>query len=323
MVAVSQSGLRRSLEARLRRKIGDRSPQGITELIGGTPLVPLPLPGLPPQIGVLAKAEWLNPGGSVKDRAARAIVLDAELAGELSGKRLLDASSGNTAIAYAMLGATRGFGVTICLPANAGEERKALLHAYGAEVFETDPLEGSDGAILRARQLAVERSDRYFYADQYSNPANARAHYETTGPEIWWQTRGRITHLVCGLGTTGTLMGSGRYLKERNPGVQLIAVEPDEGFHGIEGLKHLPTSIVPGLYDPAIPTRTQRVRTEDAYDMTRQLARELGLLVGPSSGAAAFVARTIAAELGEGRVVAIFPDSGMRYSSLGLWSAER
>jgi cysteine synthase B len=291
----------------------------IDETIGATPLLTLPLPGLAPDVRVRVKAEWLNPGGSVKDRPALAIVREAERAGELPGKRLLDASSGNTAIAYAMLGAAHGFGVTICLPANASAERKALLRAYGAEVIETDPLEGSDGAIRHARKLADAQPERYFYADQYNNPANARAHYETTGPEIWRQTGGAVTHLVCGLGTTGTLMGTGRYLRERDAGIELIAVEPDDGFHGIEGLKHLPTSIVPGLYDPTLPSRTLRVRTEEAYDMTRRLAGEFGILVGPSSGAAGLAAEQVARELGEGCVVAVFADGADRYLSLGLW----
>lgn len=295
----------------------------ILDLIGDTPLVPLRFAGVAPGVTILAKAEWMSPGGSVKDRAARAIVLDAERAGVLPRRRLLDASSGNTAIAYAMLGAARGFAVTICLPGNASAERKALLRAYGVEVVETDPSEGSDGAIVRARELAGDDPDRYFYADQYNNPANARAHYESTGPEIWSQTRGSITHLVAGVGTTGTLMGSGRYLRERDAGVGLIAVQPDEGFHGIEGLKHLPTAIVPGLYDPALPSRTIRVGTEEAYVMTRQLARDQGLLVGPSSGAAASAARRVAEELDRGCIVVVFPDGGDRYLSLDLWAGAR
>ncbi|MGD2153171.1 MAG: pyridoxal-phosphate dependent enzyme [Gemmatimonadales bacterium] len=294
-------------------------PQRLAELVGGTPLLPLPFPGLAPTVRVLAKAEWLNPGASVKDRAARAIVLDAERKGRLPAKRLLDASSGNTAIAYAMLGAARGFGVTICLPANASEERKALLRVYGAEFVETDPLEGSDGAIRQARRLAVEAPRRYYYADQYSNPANARSHYETTGPEIWHGTAGEVTHLLAGLGTTGTLMGTGRYLRERDPGIELIAVEPDDGFHGIEGLKHLPSSIVPGIYDPSLPDRTLRVHTEEAYEMTQRLARDFGLAVGLSSGAAAVAARRVASQLASACLVVIFPDSADRYLSLGLW----
>lgn len=294
-------------------------PRGIADLIGGTPLLPLSFPDLAPTVRVLAKAEWLNPGGSVKDRAARAIVLDAERTGHLPARRLLDASSGNTAIAYAMLGAARGFGVTICLPANASEERKNLLRAYGAEVVETDPLEGSDGAIRQARLLAAEGPGRYYYADQYGNPANARAHYETTGPEIWRDTAGEVTHLLAGLGTTGTLMGTGRYLRERDAGIELIAVEPDDGFHGIEGLKHLPTSIVPRIYDAALADRTLRVATEESYEMTRLLARDFGLLVGLSSGAAAVAAHRVATELAAACLVVIFPDGADRYLSLGLW----
>ena len=293
--------------------------RGVAALIGNTPLLELPLPGLADRVRLLAKAEWLNPGGSVKDRAARAIVTDARAQGQLPGKRLLDASSGNTAIAYAMLGAAQGFDVTICLPENASAERKALLRAYGAEVVETDPLEGSDGAIRRARRLAARESDRYYYADQYNNPANSRAHYEGTGPEIWRDTGGAVSHLVSGLGTTGTMMGAGRFLRERAPQIELIAVEPDAGFHGIEGLKHLPTSIVPGLYDGALLDRTVRVQTEAAYDMTRRLARDHGLLVGLSSAAAAVAAHGIARELDVATVVVVFPDAGDRYLSLGLW----
>lgn len=290
----------------------------LADLIGGTPLLPVRLPGLPEAAELWAKAEWLNPGGSVKDRPAKWIVRAAERAGSLPGKRLLDASSGNTAIAYAMLGAARGFGVTICLPANASRERKATLALYGAEVIETDPLEGTDGAIREARRRYEARPDLYYYADQYNNPMNARAHYESTGPEIWEETEGRVTHFVAGLGTTGTFAGTGRYLRERRPEIALIAVEPDSGFHGIEGLKHLPTAIVPGIYDPALVTRTERVRTEDAYAMARRLARECGLLVGPSSGAAAVAAARVAGEAKRACVVTVFPDGGDRYLSTGF-----
>lgn len=291
----------------------------LREAIGNTPLLSLPLSHLPPNVAVHAKAEWLNPGGSVKDRAALAIVSAAERAGELPGKRLLDASSGNTAIAYAMLGAAHGFGVTICLPETASAERRALLTAYGAEIVPSDPLEGSDGAIRQARAIAAREPASYFYADQYNNPANLRAHLETTGPEIWRQTGGRITHLIAGLGTTGTLMGAGRFLRSRNPAVSIVAVEPDDGFHGIEGLKHIPSSIIPGLYDASLLDRTLRVRTEEAYGWTRRLAREAGLFVGPSSGAAAAAADRLAAELTDGVVVVVFPDGGERYLSLDLW----
>lgn len=296
-----------------------KNARDLAELIGGTPLLPLRLSGGPALVSVWVKAEWLNPGGSVKDRAARAMIHEAERQGALPGKRLLDASSGNTGIAYAMLGAAHGFGVTVVLPGNASRERKGTIEAYGAEVIETDPLEGSDGAIRHARELARTKPNRYFYADQYNNEANARAHYETTGPEIWRQTGGAVTHLVAGLGTTGTLMGAGGYLKERDRRIQSVAVEPDDAFHGIEGLKHLPSAIVPDLYDPARVDRTERVATEEAYEWTRRLAREFGYFVGPSSGAAAVAAARVAAELEEGCVVAVFPSGGDRYLSLELW----
>ena len=291
-------------------------------LVGNTPLIPLP-PATAlarPLPSVFLKAEWLNPGGSVKDRAALYILRDGVARGELPAKRLLDASSGNTAIAYAMLGAAAGIGVTVCVPANASAERKALLETYGAEVIFTDPLDGSDGAIRAARELATARPDQYWYADQYNHPANARAHYLTTGEEIWRQTAGRITHLVAGLGTTGTLMGTGRRLKELNPAIELVAVQPDGPFHGLEGLKHLATAIVPGIYDPALPNRTEFVATEDAEDAVRQLAKQAGLFVGWSSGAALVAAERVLSDRPPLRgcdavVVVIAPDSGQRYLS--------
>ncbi len=295
------------------------SVNGLQGLIGNTPLLPLGFAGLTSGVELWVKAEWLNPGGSVKDRAAKAIVREGLEVGELPAKRLLDASSGNTAIAYAMLGAEQGFGVTVFLPSNATLERKTLLRAYGAEVIETDPLEGSEGAIRQALALASEEPDKYYFGDQYNNAANVKAHYETTGPEIWRQTAGGVTHLVAGLGTTGTLMGAGRFLKERSSAIATIAVEPDDAFHGIEGLKHLPSAGIPGIYDAGYVDRTERVHTEDAYDMTRRLARERGYFVGPSSGAAAIVALRVAAELEEGCVVVIFPSGGERYLSLELW----
>src|SRR5437762_2724523 len=257
-------------------------------LVGNTPLIPLPSSTVfdRPLPSVFLKAEWLNPGGSVKDRAALYILRDGVARGELPAKRLLDSSSGNTAIAYAMLGAAAGIEVTVCVPANASAERKALLATYGAEVIFTDPLDGSDGAIRAAHELAATWPHRYWYADQYNHPANARAHYVTTAEEIWRQTAGRITHLVAGLGTTGTLMGTGRRLKELSAGVELVAVQPDGPFHGLEGLKHLATAIVPGIYDPALPTRTEFVTTEDAEDAVRRLAKQAGLFVGWSFGAA-------------------------------------
>jgi len=290
-------------------------------LVGNTPLIPLPTSTAlaRPLPSVLLKAEWFNPGGSVKDRAALFILRDGIARGELPAKRLLDSSSGNTAIAYAMLGAAAGIGVTMCVPANASAERKALLAAYGAEVMLTDPLDGSDGAIRRARQLADAHPDRYWYADQYSHPANPRAHYLTTAQEIWRQTGGRVTHLVAGVGTTGTLMGTGRRLKEWSPGIELIAVQPDGPFHGLEGLKHLETAIVPVIYDPALPDRTEFVATEEAEDAVRRLVKDTGLLLGWSSGAAVVAAERLLSARPPVHpsdvIVVIAPDSGDRYLS--------
>lgn len=301
-------------------RAGDAEP-ALWGLVGHTPLIPVAArrPAVVPSL--LLKAEWLNPGGSVKDRAALFILRDGLARGELPRKRLLDASSGNTAIAYAMLAAARGIGVTMCVPANASVERKALLAAYGAEVIFTDPLDGSDGAIRQAQALAAGHPDRYWYADQYNHPANARAHYVTTAEEIWHQTEGRVTHLVAGLGTTGTLMGTGRRLRERNPKIELIAVQPDGPFHGLEGLKHLASAIVPGIYDPALADRTEFVATEDADERVRDLAQTAGLLVGWSAGAAVVGAeRALSAAYGrhtaaEACVVVIAPDAGDRYLS--------
>jgi len=283
-------------------------------LVGNTPLIPVTTsPDLhQPPPSLLLKAEWLNPGGSVKDRAALYILRDGIARGELPAKRVLDSSSGNTAIAYAMLGAAAAIGVTVCVPKNASTERKALLEMYGAEVIFTDPLDGSDGAIRAARELAAARPDEYWYADQYNHPANARAHYVTTAEEIWRQTGGRVTHLVAGLGTTGTLMGTGRRLRELNPAIELVAVQPDGPFHGLEGLKHLATAIVPGIYDPALPSRTEFVATEDAEEAVRRLAKQSGLLVGWSSGAAIVAAQRLQAD---GVLVVIAPDAGTRYLS--------
>ena len=286
-------------------------------LVGNTPLVPVRLSDGPT---VRLKCEWLNPGGSVKDRAALFILRDGISRGELPDKRLLDASSGNTAIAYAMLGAAAGIGVTVCVPRNASAERQALLDAYGAEVVLTDPLEGSDGAIREARRLAARRPDRFWYADQYNHPANPRAHYLTTAEELWRQTGGRITHLVAGLGTTGTLVGTGRRLKELNPQIEVVAVQPDGPFHGLEGLKHLDTAIVPGIYDPDLVERTEFVSTEDAEDAVRRLARETGLFAGWSTGAALVAAQRFRSDgptvrRSDDVVVVIAPDSGTRYLS--------
>ena len=282
--------------------------------VGNTPLLPVQLG---PGCGRLyLKAEWLNPGGSVKDRTARAILRDALCRGELPGKRLLDASSGNTGIAYAMLAAAAGIQVTICLPGNASPERRALLEIYGAEVILTDRLEGTDGAADRARELVTEFPDRYFYADQYSNPANPRAHRETTGPEIWAQTEGHVTHFVAAMGTTGTMMGTGGFLKEKKPSVRLVGVQPDSPLHGLEGLKHLATTPhLPALYDPSVPDAVVEVPTETADRTARGLARDTGYLVGWSAGAAVAVALGIAREHPEACVVAIGCDTGSRYLS--------
>ncbi|MFL5401980.1 MAG: PLP-dependent cysteine synthase family protein [Gemmatimonadales bacterium] len=282
--------------------------------VGGTPLLPLPLP---PGYGrILLKAEWLNPGGSVKDRAAREILRDGLCRGELPGKRLLDASSGNTGIAYAMLGAAAGIGVTICLPGNASPERRALLEIYGAEVVLTDRQEGTDGAVERARELVSASPDRYYYADQYSNAANSRAHRETTGPEIWAQTDGRLTHFVAAMGTTGTMMGTGGFLKERKAGIRLIGVQPDSPFHGLEGLKHLATAPnPPALYDPAVPDAVAEIPTEIADRTCRRLAREAGYLVGWSAGAAVAAALDIVREDADAVAVVIACDTGARYLS--------
>jgi len=269
---------------------------------------------------LLLKAEWLNPGGSVKDRPAREILRAGIAGGALPARRLLDASSGNTAVAYAMLGAAAGLGVTVCVPANASTERRDLLRMYQAELIQTDPLEGSDGAIRRARELAAAEPDRYWYADQYSHPANPEAHYLTTGPEIWRDTKGTVTHVVAGVGTSGTLMGAGKFLKERRPDLRLVAVEPDSPFHGLEGLKHMGTAIVPAIYDPSAIDETVFVGTEEAELRVRALAREQGLFVGWSTGAALVAAERLRSrEDGEQDerpvVVVIAPDGGTRYLS--------
>ena len=282
--------------------------------VGNTPLFPVQTDlGERP---LYLKAEWLNPGGSVKDRAARAILRDGLCRGELPAKRLLDASSGNTGIAYAMLGAAAGIDVTICLPGNASPERRALLEIYGAEVVLTDRLAGTDGAVERALELVAEYPDRYFYADQYSNPANPRAHRETTGPEIWTQTEGRVTHFVAALGTTGTMMGTGGFLKERKPKVQLVGVQPDSPLHGLEGLKHLSTTAhLPALYDARLPDRVVEIATEVADRTARDLARTTGYLVGWSAGAAVAAGLEIARSDSDACVVVVGCDTGSRYLS--------
>lgn len=294
----------------------------LLDAIGNTPLLRLArvTRDLPRSVEVYVKAEWFNPGGSVKDRPVRQIILDAERDGRLSRDRtILDSSSGNAGIAYAMIGAARGYRVHLVVPGNVSEERKHILRAYGAEVEYSDPLEGSDGAILIARRLHEEGRGRFFYGDQYNNLSNPRAHYETTGPEVFAQTASRITHFVAALGTSGTIVGAGRRLRELRPGVQIVAVEPDAALHGIEGLKHMASAIVPGIYDRSVHHRTVPMGTEAAYDMARRLGREEGLLVGQSSGAAVVGALQVARELEEGVIVVICPDGGDRYLSTALW----
>jgi cysteine synthase B len=271
---------------------------------------------LRPSVQVFAKAEWFNPSGSVKDRPALNILQAALAEGQLGpGRRLLDSTSGNMGIAYATFGVALGIPLTLVMPANASPERRMILQALGAELILTDPAEGSDGAIRNARKMAAEHPDLYFYANQYDNPANWEAHYRTTGPEIGAQSGGAVTHFIAGLGTSGTLTGVGRFLREVNPAVKIIGVQPDQPFHGLEGLKHMPTAIKPGIYDPAFPNQIVSVQTEAAHDMVRRLAREEGLFVGISSGAVALAALQIASTLTEGLVITLFPDSGHKYLS--------
>ena len=293
--------------------------------IGNTPLLPLDaLTRDLPNVKLLGKAEWNNPGGSVKDRAAASIVAEARRAGKLApGKILLDSTSGNTGIAYAMLGAALGFPVTLCVPENVSPERKRILQAYGANIIYTDPAEGSDGAIKIARQYAEHHPDLYFYADQYSNDANWRAHYETTANEIWQQTEGRITHFVAMLGTTGTFVGTTRRLKELNPKIRCISLQPDSAFHGIEGAKHLPSAIVPRIYDSSLADENLEIVTEDAHAMARQLAREQGLLLGVSAAAAVVGSLRVIERLKidqPATVVTILCDSGEKYLSERFWN---
>lgn len=297
----------------------------ILGLIGNTPL--LQLSRLQRQISgvrLFAKAEWWNPGGSVKDRAAASIIAQAEAQGHIrKGIALLDASSGNTALSYAMIAAVKGYRITLCIPRNANPQVLGLLRRYRAEVILTDPLEGSDGAIRQAQKLNRQFTDKYLYLDQYSNSANWQAHYRTTAVEIWRQTQGRVTHFVAGLGTTGTLIGTSRRLKQFNPSIRCIAVQPSTSLHGLEGLKHLPTALVPSIYDPTVPDETVWVSTEQAYEKVRQLAQEEGIVVGPSGGAAlaasVIVAEQLASQGREAILVMIFPDSGMRYVAEGFF----
>lgn len=292
--------------------------ESILEGIGNTPLIKLNkiTRDLPVDVEIYAKAEWFNPGGSVKDRAALRIIEDAERSGRLTkDKIIIDSTSGNTGIAYSLIGAVKGYKVTLVMPSNVSEERKTIVRFYGAEIIYTDPLLGSDGAILEVRRLAKKDPERYFYADQYNNDSNWHAHYYTTGTEIWGQTAGKITHFVAGMGTSGTFMGTGKRLKEFNDKIVAISVEPAAELHGLEGMKHMATAIVPGIYDAGFADKKITIETEDALEMVKKLAVEEGIFAGYSSGAAIKAGLDVAKELKYGLVVAIFPDGGDRYLS--------
>lgn len=298
--------------------------QRVTGLVGNTPL--LELPGISaevPGVSMFAKAEMHNPGGSVKDRPALWMIREGEQRGLLEpGKVILDATSGNTGIAYAWIGAALGYRVKLCLPANASEERKKILRAYGVELVLTDPQESTDGAIREAKRLQEEEPDKYFYPDQYSNPANPRAHHDSTAPEIWDQTGGEVTHFVAGLGTSGTFVGTAGGLKEIDPSIEVVSFEPDSPLHGLEGMKHMESSMVPEIYDPSIADRNLATPTEEAYAMVKRLAREEGLLVGISAGAAVSTALRVADELESGTVVTLLPDGASKYLSESFWEED-
>lgn len=303
--------------------IGDKFPSGtLLEHVGATPLIRLD--GLEKELDrsgveLYAKAEWFNPGGSVKDRASLRIVSDAEKAGLLAaGKTILESTSGNTGIALAMIGAARGYPVEIVMPSNASEERKRIIESYGAKLIYSNPLDGSDGAQLLADRLHREESGKYFYANQYGNDSNWRAHYDGTGVEILSQTQRRVTHFVAGVGTGGTIMGAGRRLKENNPDTKVISVEPDESFHGIEGLKHIATSLKPTIFDPNFPDDKLYVPTDRAYEWVHKMAKEQGLFIGLSSGAAVFAVLEVAKGLDSGVIVTVLPDGGARYLSMNI-----
>jgi len=301
-----------------------RDVASVLDQIGNTPLLDLSefaqRRGVSARVGVYAKAEWYNLGGSVKSRPALYMVEEAERSGQLTPDTIIiDSSSGNTGIALALIGAVKGYEVHLVMPANVSAERKALVKAYGATLIESDPLEGSDGAIRLVRELVAAEPERYFYVNQYNNEANWQAHYKTTGPEIWRQTGGAITHFVAGLGTTGTFVGTGRYFHEQNPAIQRIAVQPEDELAVIEGLKFLETAIRPGIYDERIVDRHLTVAPDAAWETTRALAREAGLFVGVSAGAALAAAIEVAQELDEGVVVTILPDDGSKYVSLGIF----
>ncbi len=293
----------------------------MTELVGNTPLLELPaIAAETPGVRILGKAEWRNPGGSVKDRPALWMIRDGERTGALAPEKIiLDATSGNTGIAYAWIGATLGYRVKLCMPKNASEERKKILRAYGVDFVLTDPGEGSDGAIREARRLYADEPDRYFYPDQYSNPANPRAHYESTAPEIWEQTNGEVTHFVAGLGTSGTFVGTATRLKEYNPEIEVVSFEPDSPFHGLEGMKHMESAIVPAVYDPTIADANLATPTEEAYEMVKRVAREEGILIGISAGAAVATALRVAQEIDTGTVITVLCDGADKYLSESFW----
>lgn len=300
--------------------VANSAPASLIDLIGHTPLLKLQRLIRNPRVEILAKAEWANPGGSVKDRAALNMILAGEASGALTPeKTIIDATSGNTGIAYAMIGAARGYRVRLCVPQNASEERKSILRAYGAELVLTDPLNGTDGAIIEVRRIVDESPEEYFYPDQYNNPANWQAHYLTTGPEILDQTGGQLTHFVSGLGTSGTFVGVARRLREAKPFVKLISVEPDSPFHGLEGMKHMASAIVPGIYDPTLADEKLEVSTEAAHEMASLLARREGWFVGISSAANIVAALNLAEQLDEGVIVTILNDGGGRYLSEQFW----
>jgi cysteine synthase B len=296
----------------------------ILDRVGNTPLLKIDriTRGLKNKdVEIYAKAEWFNPGGSVKDRPALRIIEEAEKSGRLNREKIIiDSTSGNTGIAYALIGASKGYKVTLVMPLNVSEERKRIVRAFGANIVFTDPLLGSDGAMLEAKRIVNEEPSKYFYADQYNNPANWKAHFETTGVEIWEQTSGGATHFVACLGTSGTLMGTGRRLKAYNPDIQVISVEPATPIHGLEGMKHMATSIVPGIYDEHFPDRKMAIETEDAYEAVKRLAAEEGLFVGYSSGAALVASLRVANEIESGMIVTVFPDRGDRYLSTSFWA---
>jgi S-sulfo-L-cysteine synthase (O-acetyl-L-serine-dependent) len=296
------------------------APASLLDLIGNTPLIKLQYLVENPRVEIYGKAEWANPGGSVKDRPALRMIREGERTGALTrDKTIIDSTSGNTGIAYAMIAAALGYRVKLCLPKNASEERKRILRAFGAELVLTDPLAGSDGAIRAVREIVTAEPDKYFYPDQYNNPANWRAHYDTTGLEIFEQTEGRITHFVAGLGTSGTFMGAGRRLRELKPGVRLISMEPDSPFHGLEGLKHMETAIVPGIYDPAFADEQVAIATEDAHAMAKRLVRSEGWFVGISAAANVAAAMKVAERIDEGVIVTVLCDDGSKYLSEKFW----